>query len=65
MYASLITFAFAATSLAAAVPAMEARQSFVCLGTYGNAQCCATDVLGLADLNCVNRKATDLENECD
>ena len=27
-------------------------------GTYGNAQCCATDVLGVADLNCNNPQYT-------
>jgi Fungal hydrophobin len=26
-----------------------------CSGTYNGAQCCATDVLSLADLNCANR----------
>lgn len=28
----------------------------MCSGTYSNAQCCATDVLGLAGLNCANRE---------
>jgi hypothetical protein len=34
----------------------ERQTASVCSGTTGNAQCCATDVLGLADLNCANRK---------
>lgn len=42
-------------SLALALPAVEQRQAAVCSGTYGNAQCCATNVLNLADLNCNNR----------
>ncbi|KAG9746027.1 hypothetical protein KCU73_g7456, partial [Aureobasidium melanogenum] len=33
---------------------VSARQVTICAGTYSNAQCCATDVLGLADLNCAN-----------
>jgi hypothetical protein len=28
-----------------------------CAGTTGSAQCCATDVLGVADLDCLNRKS--------
>jgi hypothetical protein len=36
----------------------ERQTAAVCSGTTGNAQCCATDVLGLADLNCANRKFT-------
>lgn len=48
---------FASASVAWAAPAeLKSRQSLVCSGTYSNAQCCATDVLGLADLNCANRK---------
>lgn len=27
-----------------------------CSGLYGTAQCCATDVLGVADLDCANRE---------
>lgn len=37
------------------LPALEQRQTTVCSGTYSNAQCCATNVLDLADLNCANR----------
>ncbi|KAK4163921.1 Cerato-ulmin hydrophobin family [Cladorrhinum sp. PSN259] len=59
-------FAFAAvTALCAAfvnalpAPEVEARQVpyIPCAGTYANAQCCATDVLGLADLDCANPPA--------
>jgi hypothetical protein len=43
--AVLITLAFD-------LPAIEHRQTTVCSGMYSNAQCCATNVLDLADLNC-------------
>ena len=44
--------------LVAAVPTqLQDRQAYVpCSGLYGTSQCCATDVLGVADLNCANRK---------
>lgn len=29
-----------------------------CTGLYGTSQCCATDVLGVADLDCANRKSS-------
>lgn len=47
-----------AASVAVAAPAeLTPRQAVpVCLGTYSNAQCCATDVLGLAVLDCVDRE---------
>ncbi|KAH8686388.1 hydrophobin precursor [Ilyonectria robusta] len=39
--------------LAAAVPMGEKRQTYIpCSGLYGTSQCCATDVLGVADLDC-------------
>lgn len=47
--------------LAAAVPAnIEDRQTpyTPCTGLYGTAQCCATDVLGVADLDCGNPPET-------
>ncbi|ETN38582.1 uncharacterized protein HMPREF1541_06619 [Cyphellophora europaea CBS 101466] len=34
--------------------ALEQRQQPLCSGLTGSAQCCATDVLGLADLDCAN-----------
>ncbi|KAI9904450.1 hypothetical protein N3K66_000979 [Trichothecium roseum] len=41
------------TTVSAAPAAMEDRQAYVpCTGLYGTAQCCATDVLGVADLDC-------------
>ncbi|KAF2435267.1 hypothetical protein EJ08DRAFT_693148 [Tothia fuscella] len=55
---------FSIISLALAAPLLEERQYLpVCLGTYGNAQCCATDVLGLADLNCENPSATPTDKQ--
>lgn len=50
---------FAATLVTARMTPMERRQAagvVVCPGSASNAQCCATDVLGLADLNCNNRE---------
>ncbi|KAF2115427.1 fungal hydrophobin-domain-containing protein [Lophiotrema nucula] len=46
--------AFAAAAMAA--PMLEERQAVLC--TSGNAQCCATDVLNLADLDCANPPTT-------
>ena len=44
---------FAVSAMAAPASELEERQTFVpCSGLYGSAQCCATDVLGLADLDC-------------
>jgi hypothetical protein len=58
MLASTIISAFIGSAFVAAAPAdLSARQAaLICSGTYSNIQCCATDVLGLADLNCANRK---------
>ncbi|RGP74456.1 hydrophobin precursor [Fusarium longipes] len=39
-------------AVVAALPANEKRQYVACSGLYGSAQCCATDVLGVADLDC-------------
>ncbi|KAI1383001.1 fungal hydrophobin [Hypoxylon trugodes] len=46
--------------VALAVPAaVEQRQTYTpCSGLYGTAQCCATDVLGVADLDCANPPST-------
>nr|4BWH_A Chain A, NCHI2, HYDROPHOBIN, NCHI2 [Neurospora crassa] len=39
--------------------AMERQVPYTpCSGLYGTAQCCATDVLGVADLDCANPPAT-------
>ncbi|CAH0018635.1 unnamed protein product [Clonostachys rhizophaga] len=41
--------------LASASPAPAKRQTYIaCSGLYGTAQCCATDVLGLVNLDCGN-----------
>ncbi|KAK3368498.1 fungal hydrophobin [Podospora didyma] len=47
-------------TFAAALPAqIEDRQVpyIPCSGLYGTSQCCATDVLGVADLDCGNPSA--------
>lgn len=48
---TVVTALFASAALSA--PTMEDRQVYVpCSGLYGSAQCCATDVLGIANLDC-------------
>ena len=51
---TILALATAAIAMPAAAPisGLEARQAPVC--GSGNAQCCATDVLGVADLDCAN-----------
>lgn len=56
-------------SLAAASPLAERQVYTPCSGLYGTAQCCATDVLGVADLDCtdpptVPANATDFQGIC-
>jgi hypothetical protein len=52
MYAATAIVALFA-AVAAAAPTVQERQAYVpCSGIYGSAVCCATDVLGVADLNC-------------
>ncbi|KAI1339852.1 Cerato-ulmin hydrophobin family [Xylariaceae sp. FL0016] len=69
MQLSIALFSLAAGT-ALAVPAqLETRQYAPCSGLYGTAQCCATDVLGLADLDCGNppetpSNATDFSAIC-
>ena len=47
----------ALAGLTAAAPAVESRQTYqACSGLYGNVQCCATDILGLANLDCGSRQ---------
>ncbi|KAF2661774.1 hypothetical protein K491DRAFT_700837 [Lophiostoma macrostomum CBS 122681] len=48
-----IVLAFAIAAIAAP---LEERQTAIC--TSGTAQCCATDVLNLADLDCANPPTT-------
>lgn len=66
-------FAVAATlfsAVAVAAPGLVERQAYQpCTGLYGSAQCCATDVLGVADLDCGNppstpSNATDFSDVC-
>lgn len=55
-------FFVAALALAASVMAIPVEERQVpytpCSGLYGTAQCCATDVLGVADLDCANPSST-------
>jgi len=46
-----IVLAGATSAVASAIPALVERQSAVCTGDYSPV-CCATDVLGIADLDC-------------
>ena len=61
MYFSLVVIAFAGatTAFASAVPGKSTivdRAADICPGTLDNPQCCASSVLGVADLDCVPRK---------
>ncbi|KAL7628420.1 hypothetical protein AAE478_002623 [Parahypoxylon ruwenzoriense] len=57
--ATIATFLAGLVTVAAAPAAVEQRQTYApCSGLYGTAQCCATDVLGLADLDCANPPET-------
>ncbi|KAK4214311.1 fungal hydrophobin [Rhypophila decipiens] len=48
----------AQTALALPAQVEERQVPYVpCSGLYGTSQCCATDVLGLADLDCGNPSA--------
>ncbi|PSR80018.1 cerato-ulmin [Coniella lustricola] len=48
---SVITALFLGVALAS--PIVEQRQDYTpCSGLYDSAECCATDVLGVADLDC-------------
>ena len=58
MQFSIITALLVGATMVAALPAdMSARQATICPGTDGTPQCCATNVLNLADLNCANRRS--------
>ncbi|KAF2964435.1 hypothetical protein GQX73_g9154 [Xylaria multiplex] len=51
----IVSSLFVAAALAAPTPELASRQVYVpCSGLYGTSQCCATDVLGVADLDCAN-----------
>ncbi|KAK1756433.1 fungal hydrophobin [Echria macrotheca] len=46
---------FAALSAALPAEVVERQVPYTpCSGLYGTSQCCATDVLGVADLDCAN-----------
>lgn len=48
---------FASVALAAPTQLEDRQAVYIpCSGLYGTSQCCATDVLGIADLDCANRK---------
>ncbi|EFQ36046.1 fungal hydrophobin [Colletotrichum graminicola M1.001] len=51
-----VTVAALFASVAFAAPVVEERQTpyVPCSGLYGSAQCCATDILGIANLDCAN-----------
>ncbi|KAF2455447.1 fungal hydrophobin-domain-containing protein [Lineolata rhizophorae] len=54
---TIVSALFVAAVSASPAPILDRRQTNVtdiCTGLYGNAQCCATDVLDLADLDCFN-----------
>ncbi|KAI2609489.1 Cerato-ulmin hydrophobin family [Hypoxylon fragiforme] len=63
-FTTALTALFAGLALAA--PAIvEERQTYTpCSGLYSTSQCCATDVLGVADLDCANPPSvpTDASN---
>jgi hypothetical protein len=42
-------------SIAVAAPVEERQVYIPCSGLYGSAQCCATDVLGVVNLDCGQR----------
>ncbi|RYP46736.1 hypothetical protein DL768_007083 [Monosporascus sp. mg162] len=55
MYFATFIAAFLAGTAMAAPATVEARTSYdPCSGLYDSAQCCATDVLGVADLDCAS-----------
>ncbi|KAI1269092.1 Cerato-ulmin hydrophobin family [Xylariaceae sp. FL1019] len=63
-YTLAIAALFSSIVLAAPAPGLESRQYVACSGLYNTAQCCATDVLGVADLDCANPSSvpTDAAN---
>jgi len=59
----VIALAGATTTMASAIPGKSTllgRQSTLCSGAESSPVCCATDVLGVADLDCAPRKFVDL-----
>lgn len=59
MQFTIATIAAFCATLTVALPSQltERQVPYVpCSGLYGTSQCCATDVLGIADLDCGNRE---------
>jgi hypothetical protein len=61
-FSTLLAAILASAALNMAIPlSLEERQANLgCSGTTSNTDCCATDVLGLADLDCAPRKSSRL-----
>ncbi|ETS86881.1 hypothetical protein PFICI_00709 [Pestalotiopsis fici W106-1] len=54
-----LTLAALFAAVLAAPSAIQQRQTYeACSGLYSTAQCCATDVAGVADLDCQNPPET-------
>lgn len=68
-YLAVVATIFASAALSSPVEVQERQLYIPCSGLYGTAQCCATDVLGVADLNCadpptVPTNASEFQAEC-
>lgn len=68
-YFTVVSALLASVALSSPVEVQERQLYIPCSGLYGTAQCCATDVLGVADLNCadpptVPTNASDFQAEC-
>lgn len=68
-YFTVVATLFASVALSSPVEVQERQLYIPCSGLYGTAQCCATDVLGVADLDCadpptVPANASDFQSEC-
>ncbi|KAI1346463.1 Cerato-ulmin hydrophobin family [Xylaria sp. FL0043] len=64
-FPTIIAALFAGVAVAVPAANLADRGDYVaCSGLYGTAQCCATDVLGVADLDCANPPSvpTDASN---
>ncbi|POS72270.1 fungal hydrophobin [Diaporthe helianthi] len=53
-YITVVATLFASVALSSPIEVQERQLYVPCSGLYGTAQCCATDVLGVADLNCAD-----------
>lgn len=65
--AAIFALAGASSVIASAIPGKSTlleRQAVLCSGASSSAVCCATDVLGVADLDCAPRKLTLLGHIC-